>query len=183
MMGPPREIWKPPCTPTIRDWRGIFLSNNRKCCSSSMVKNGEMPIWDESPGFKSQMHKKSGEKEFKKTTREGHRVPHSDMRWLVMTDVRGRRDNSNNGKDLWTLIETHKSGPSRCLTRDRSPARLKLSGCRFTLTSVLKVNSDEVEKGALTKGRLHSWLETTRKALRGPKRRLICSFFFFFFFF
>ena len=68
-------------------------------------------------------------------------------------------------------LETHRSGPSRCLTRDRSPARLKLSGCRCALTSVLKVNSDEVDKGALTKGRLHSWLETTRKALRGPKRR------------
>ncbi len=30
------------------------------------------------------------------------------------------------------------------------------------------MNSDEVDKGALTKGRLHS---TARKALRGPKRR------------
>ena len=68
-------------------------------------------------------------------------------------------------------LETHKSGPSRCLTRACLPARLKLSGCRCALTSVLKVNSDEVDKGALTKGRLHSWLETTRKALRGPKRR------------
>ena len=132
------------------------------------LKTGKMPIWDESPGFKSQMHKKSGK--ILKTTREGHRIPHSDMRWLV-TDVRGRRDNSNNGKDLWTLLDTHKSGLSRSLTRDRSPARLKLSGCRCALTSVLKVNSDEVDKGALTKGRRHSWLETTKKALRGPKRR------------
>jgi hypothetical protein len=55
----------------------------------------------ESPGFKSQMHKKIREKRIQKTTREGHRILHSDMRWLV-TDVRlrGRRDNSNNGKDL-----------------------------------------------------------------------------------
>ena len=35
------------------------------------------------------------------------------------------------------------------------------------------MNSDEVDKGALTKGRLHSWLETTRKALWGPKRRFV----------
>ena len=65
------------------------------------------------------------------------------------------------GRICETLIETHKPGPSRCLSRDRSPARLKLSGCRCALTSVLKVHSDEVDKGALTKGRLHSWLETT----------------------
>ncbi len=35
---------------------------------------------------------------------------------------------------------------------------------------MLKVNSDEVDKGAWH-WRLHSWLETIRKALRGPKRR------------
>ena len=67
------------------------------CCSSSMVKNGENANLSESPGFKSQRHKKI--RKILKTTREGHRIPHSDMRWLV-TDVRGRRDNSNNGKDL-----------------------------------------------------------------------------------
>ena len=50
------------------------------------------------------------------------------------------------------LIDTHKSGPSRCLTRDRSPARLKLSGCRCALTSVLKVNSDEVDKRRFNQG-------------------------------
>ena len=63
-----------------------------------MVKNGENAnlrrvTWVQFP------EAQKIRKKVLKTTREGHRIPHSDMRWLV-TDVRGRRDNSNNGKDL-----------------------------------------------------------------------------------
>jgi hypothetical protein len=85
------------------------------------------------------------------------------------------------GRICETLMKTHKSGPSRCLTRDRSPARLKLSGCRCALTGVLKVNffnlrrklnSDEVDKGALTKGRFHSLLEINNQ--EGPAGPCVC---------
>ena len=70
-----------------------------------MVKNGENANLRRAPWVQFPDAQKTREKRELKTTREGHRIPHSDMRWLV-TDVRGRRDNSNNGKDLWTLKRT-----------------------------------------------------------------------------
>jgi hypothetical protein len=67
---------------------------------SSMVKKRGKYQFETSPlGSNPRCTKNPGKKRNQKTTREGHRIPHSDMRWLV-TDVRGRRDNSNNGKDL-----------------------------------------------------------------------------------
>ena len=63
-----------------------------------MVKNGENANLRRVPWVQIPDAQKI-RKKILKTTREGHRIPHSDMRWLV-TDVRGRRDNSNNGKDL-----------------------------------------------------------------------------------
>ncbi len=107
-----------------------------------------MLIWDESPGFKSQMHKKSGEKkEFKKPPEKGTGIPHSDMRWLV-TDVRGRRDNSNNGKDLWTLINWNAQIWAVAVSDKESftgATEVKRLSVRFN-KRVLKVNSDEVDK-------------------------------------
>jgi hypothetical protein len=66
------------------------------------LKNGENANLRRVPWVQIPDARKIRKRKMSKTTREGHRLPHSDMRWLVtyVHYVRGKRDNSNNGKDL-----------------------------------------------------------------------------------